>query len=194
MKIPLRFQITEYDCGTISLQNAVSYLFERENIPAELIKAISLYTLDCYDSNGKNGQGGTSVEAVNMMCRWINDYCNKHNFGIKCSHLEKNEVELDKIKKCIKKGGCVLLRTYLDGDHYVLITGIDDTYCYIWDPYYLDENYYDEDKCVILEFNEPFKYNRKVSINRVVSHMKKDFALGPLEKRECALFYRKDIK
>ena len=87
-----------------------------------------------------------------------------------------------------------MLRTYLDGDHYVLITGIDDTYCYIWDPYYLDENYYDEDKCVILEFNEPFKYNRKVSINRVVSHMKKDFALGPLEKRECALFYRKDIK
>ena len=49
MKIPLRFQITEFDCGTVSLQNAISYLFEREDIPAELIRAISLYTLDCYD-------------------------------------------------------------------------------------------------------------------------------------------------
>lgn len=49
MKIPLRFQITEFDCGTVALQNAVSYLFKRENVTAEVIKTISLYTLDCYD-------------------------------------------------------------------------------------------------------------------------------------------------
>ena len=49
MKTPLRFQITEFDCGTVSLQNAFSYLFERKEIPAELIKAIHKYTLDCYD-------------------------------------------------------------------------------------------------------------------------------------------------
>ena len=42
----VRFQITEYDCGTVSLHNAISYLFERETIPAELVKTISMYTLD----------------------------------------------------------------------------------------------------------------------------------------------------
>ena len=35
MKIPLRFQITEFDCGTVALQNAISYLYDRENVPAE---------------------------------------------------------------------------------------------------------------------------------------------------------------
>ena len=35
MKVPLRYQMTEYDCGPTSLLNAVSYLFEREEIPPE---------------------------------------------------------------------------------------------------------------------------------------------------------------
>ena len=52
MKVPLRFQITEYDCATTTLQNAISFLFEREEIPAEIIRTISLYTLDCYDEEG----------------------------------------------------------------------------------------------------------------------------------------------
>ena len=47
MKIPLRFQVTEFDCGTVSLLNAFSFLFEREDIPAELVRAIHNYTLDC---------------------------------------------------------------------------------------------------------------------------------------------------
>ena len=46
MKIPLRFQITEFDCGTVALQNAISYLYDRENVPAELIRAISIYTVN----------------------------------------------------------------------------------------------------------------------------------------------------
>ena len=191
MKIPLRFQITEFDCGTVCLQNAISFLFERENIPAELIKSVSLYTLDCYDKNGKMGQGGTSVEAMNMLCRWINDYCKKQDFGINCVHLEKQDVDLITIKKCIKKRGCVILRTYLGEDHYVLSTDIDDDYVYIWDSYYLSENHYQGKKDIIIELNELFRYNRKVSINRFNSLSKKDFSLGPYEKREYVLFYKK---
>ena len=42
MKTPLRFQVTEYDCGTVSLYNAISYLFDREEIPAKLLKTISV--------------------------------------------------------------------------------------------------------------------------------------------------------
>ncbi len=32
MKNPLRYQMTEYDCGPTSMLNAVSYLFQREAI------------------------------------------------------------------------------------------------------------------------------------------------------------------
>ena len=60
MKVPLRYQVTESDCGTVSLLNAFSYLFERKDIPAELVRAIHIYTLDCYDEKGNLGNGGTS--------------------------------------------------------------------------------------------------------------------------------------
>ena len=191
MKIPLRFQITEFDCGTVSLQNAISYLFERESIPAELVRAISLYTLDCYDKDGKLGQGGTSVEAINLMTHWFTNYSKKNDFGIKCEHLIKEEVDIEKIRKCINKKGCVLVRSYLEEEHYIIVTDMDEYNVYIWDPYYLDEKYYDSEKYVEIIFTEPFKYNRKVSLNRFNSLTKKDFSLGPIEKRECVLFNRK---
>ena len=94
MKTPLRFQVTEYDCGTVSLYNAISYLFDREEIPAKLLKTIHKYTLDCYDENGNPGQGGTSKEAI------------------------------EKITACVKQKGCVLIRCWLETGHYVIITNI----------------------------------------------------------------------
>ena len=33
MKVPLRYQVTNYDCGPTSLLNGLSILFEREEIP-----------------------------------------------------------------------------------------------------------------------------------------------------------------
>ena len=35
MKNPLHYQLTEYDCGPTSLLNAISFLFEREEIPVK---------------------------------------------------------------------------------------------------------------------------------------------------------------
>ena len=32
MKVPLRYQNTEYDCGTTSFINALAYLYDREVI------------------------------------------------------------------------------------------------------------------------------------------------------------------
>ena len=40
MKNPLHYQLTEYDCGPTSLLNAISFLFEREEIPPEVIRNI----------------------------------------------------------------------------------------------------------------------------------------------------------
>ena len=36
MDNPLRYQMTEYACGPTSMLNAVSYLFQREEIPPEI--------------------------------------------------------------------------------------------------------------------------------------------------------------
>ena len=62
MKIPLRYQNTEYDCGTTSFINALAYLYDREDVPVELIKAVYKYTLDAENSEGIVGKGGTSIK------------------------------------------------------------------------------------------------------------------------------------
>ena len=192
MKIPLRFQITSFDCGTVSLTNAISYLFEREEIPAELIRAISIYTLDCYDENGNLGNGGTSRESVNLVSNWITNFTKTKDFKIICERLEGKEVTLEKIKSCIKKKGAVLVRLWLeDVEHYVILTNIDDQYVYLFDPYYFEEDYYDNDSEVKMIFDQPFTHNRIVTLKRFLSEGKKDFALGKIAKRECVLIYRK---
>ena len=46
MKSPLRYQVTQYDCGPTTMTNAILYLFEREEIPPDLVRHIGLCTLD----------------------------------------------------------------------------------------------------------------------------------------------------
>ena len=50
MKNPLHYQISECDCGPTSMLNAISYLFNREDIPPEIIRNVMLYCLDCYSA------------------------------------------------------------------------------------------------------------------------------------------------
>lgn len=192
MKIPLRFQITEFDCGTVSLQNAISYLFEREDIPAELIRAISLYTLDCYDEKWNLGQWWTSRESIALVTKWITEYSKSHDFWLSAVYKTGDEVTMDLISKFFEKKWAILLRTHLEDDeHYVIITNVDPDSVYIRDPYFLESSFYDKDKDVDIVLGRLFDYNRKVSIKRFNSTWKKDFALGPVKFRECTLLKRK---
>lgn len=190
MKIPLRFQVTEFDCGTVSLLNAFSFLFEREEIPAELVRAIHMYTLDCYDEYGNLGQGGTSREAISLLSSWITNYAKQKDLGVVCTHYQKEEVTLEKIEQCIQNNGVVFLRCYQDCPHYVILTNISLDKVYLWDSYYLEENYYQKDNEVTIVFNKPFHYNRIVTVNRLLSETQEDFSLGPMEEREMVLIYR----
>ena len=190
MKVPLRFQVTEFDCGTVSLLNAFSYLFEREEIPAELVKSIHRYTLDCYDEQGNLGQGGTSREAINKLTHWITRYANSKNFKVRCERLEKDEITLERMQECLKNNGCIFVRCWQTQEHYVIITKIDKRYAYIFDPYYLDKKEYDRDSQVKIILNKPFSHNRRVTLKRLFSDTKKDFALGEIERRECVLINR----
>ena len=190
MKVPLRFQVTEFDCGTVSLLNAFSYLFEREEIPAELVKAIHKYTLDCYDELGNLGQGGTSREAINKLTHWITRYANSKNFNIKCERLEGNEITLTKMKECLDNIGCVFIRCWQQTEHYVIITKIDKKNAYIFDPYYLDKNEYVKDSEIKIILNKPFTHNRIVTLKRLFSESTKDFAMGKIKNRECVLINR----
>ncbi len=74
MKSPLRYQITEYDCGPASLLNGISFLFEREDIPPELVRNIMLYSLDTYGADGFSGKSGTTHTAMMFLSHWLNGF------------------------------------------------------------------------------------------------------------------------
>lgn len=57
VKTPLDYQITEYDCGTTTLLNALRYLFERSEISPEVYKFIMQYTLDGTNEKGESCKG-----------------------------------------------------------------------------------------------------------------------------------------
>lgn len=189
MKIPLRFQVTEYDCGSVSLLNVLSYLYDREEIPAILIKEIYKYTLDL-NENDKIGEGGTSQNSVRNLIHWITRFTKENDFNISCQRLIGEEITLEYLKQCLSKNGCVLIRCYLEHtEHYVIITKISRNSVYIFDPYYLDKTY--KSNNVKLVFNRSFSHNRKVNIKRFLSTQKFDFSLGPIDNRDCVLFNRK---
>lgn len=192
MKVPLRFQVTEFDCGATSLINALAYLFDREELPVTLIKAIYRYTLDAEGENGIIGESGTSRDAVEKLSHWITRYANNNDFHITCKTLEKEEVTEEKIRECLDNNGCVLARCYQKVEHYVLITKMDDNFAYIFDPYYLPEDCYYDDKQVAIVLNQTFTHNRIVKINRLFNQSHQDFSLMEMEKREVVLINRTD--
>ena len=74
MKNVLNYQSSEYDCGPTTLTNALRYLFERCDIPPELLKAIALYTLDAYNEEGETGRSGTSAMAMQFLASWFEQF------------------------------------------------------------------------------------------------------------------------
>ena len=62
MKSPLSYQATMFDCGKTSFVDALMYLFEREEIPPQVIDYVTRVTGDC--NIGVNGyMRGTSGRA-----------------------------------------------------------------------------------------------------------------------------------
>ncbi|HAN09723.1 MAG TPA: peptidase C39 [Clostridiales bacterium] len=164
MKTPLRYQITEYDCGTTSLINAISFIYEREEIPPELIHGVMMYTLDEFGCDGEECKGGISIFSVKFLNHWIKSFAHSKGFIINTELLENNDVDIysNKVKKCMSNGGAIVARVWLGGEHYVIITKIDHEYAYIFDLYYQDITTYDEDNEVEIIKDRPIECNRKV--------------------------------
>ena len=191
MKVPLRYQNTEYDCGTTSFVNALAYLYDREDIPVELLKAIYRFTLDVEGKDGIEGEGGTSRKHAELLSKYFIEYANKNkSFDINCKILYGENVTLERMKNTLNNKGVIIARCYQETEHYILITKIDDNFAYIFDPYYLNEDYYVDDEDIAIVLHESFTHNRVVKIERLFDESLKDFSLLEKSRRSIILLER----
>ncbi len=191
MKVPLRYQNTEYDCGTTSFVNALAYLYDREDVPVELLKSIYKFTLDVEGKDGVVGKGGTSRKHAELLAKYFSKYANENKyFNIHCKILYGKNVTLERMVSTLKNNGVIVARCWEEEEHYVLITKIDDTFAYIFDPYYLEEDHYVNDEDVAIVLHESFTHNRVVKIDRLFDESHKDFSLLETKKRSVILINR----
>lgn len=202
MKNLLNYQSSEYDCGPVSLTNAIRYLFEREIIYPDIIKYIMLYCLDSYNEEGEVGKSGTSASAMMFLSNWLNQFGQMKNFPISCEFLSGEDVYLaqnSRIIGALQQGGVVVLRLFLDVGHYVLLTGIKEEKIYLFDPYYedandptLDQEYLNDEITFITD--QPKYANRAVSIQRLNRLTEGYYEMGPYNIREAVILYNRDTR
>lgn len=191
MKNILSYQASEYDCGPTTLLNAMRYLFEREEIVPDILKAISLYTLDEYNSEGESGKSGTSRMAMMYLSKWFNQFGETKHFPLYTEMLLDELVWITQnsgIVGCLQQGGVVIVRLWLEGyQHYVLLTDIEDDYICLFDPYDYDGNV--DGVNIIKVVDQPKKMNRKVKKELFNPESTKCYAFGDILNREAMLLY-----
>ena len=194
MKNLLSYQSTEYDCGPTTLINAIRFLFQREEIPPELIKTIMLYCLDGYNEIGEVGKSGTTAMAMVFISSWLNQFGKIKKFPIYTSILEPKDIYIGQnssIMGCLQQGGAAVVKVMLDGGHYVLLTGADDKYIYLFDPYYSKDSF---GEGIDIIDNNPTKMNRRVEQQILNNNDLSDYAFGDNDLRECMLIYNTNTR
>lgn len=191
MHTPLRYQATEFDCGPTAILNAVSFLFPTEEVPPEFVKTIYQYTLDDVNDLGMPGRMGTSPSALRHLTEWFDRYQIRTGYPMHCEFYTDKDVSLKKdspLISCLEQGGAAVVKCILECEHYVTLTGIDDEYVHVFDPYYWDIDF--GKKGIIRVEDRPREMNRKISRSIMDCVDMCDYAFCREEDRTAMLFYK----
>jgi hypothetical protein len=193
MKIPLRYQMSEYDCGPTALLNGLSYLFDRAEIPPELIRSVMLYSLDCYGADGRACKAGTSRMAMMYLASWLEGFSRANDFPLACRYIRGRGVRIGRgsdINDAVLCGGVAVVRLFYEVEHYALVTGVTEKEVYLFDPYYLKEPEPEFlQNGVTVTCAHPHTYNRIVPQACLNRETRELYALGTPDDREAVLLF-----
>lgn len=195
MKSPLSHQATEYDCGPTTLINAIRFLFERDEIPPDVIKHIVLYSLDAYNSKGEFGKNGTSAMAMMFLSNWLNRFGKTRKFPIHCEYITAEEVYIgqnSRIVSGLQQGGVAVVRLYYGCSHYVLLTGVGDQTVDLFDPYFRKRPF--KISGVEIVNGDPARGNRRIAFPVLNEEKNALYAMGPVKTREAVLIFNEGTR
>ncbi|MDR1131012.1 MAG: C39 family peptidase [Oscillospiraceae bacterium] len=190
MKIPLQYQRSEYDCGPTALLNAVSFLFDRKDIPPDILKHIMMYSLDTFNTDGEACKEGTSQMAMMFLSNWLNQYAKIGRLPVASEFLCGKQVQIgehSRIVSALQQGGAVVLRVWYDCGHYVTLTGVSGKSVTLFDPYFRRQPFRQEGITAIKD--KPFAANRKVDLAVLGRPGRHPYSLEESEKREAVILF-----
>ena len=194
MYVPFHYQVSEYDCVPVSMINAVSYLFHRNEIPPMVIQHIYMYCMDTVSRDARFGIGGTSKLAVRLLGNWLNSYKMK-KFSVCTEFLDRERVNLKtggQIHTCLEEGGIVLCNMLLTPreEHYIMITAIEDEWVYCFDSYRRMSVRGMRGNVKVLKSDDGRASNLKIKKDWLGQTDINRFCLGPFHIREGLLIWR----
>lgn len=195
MYIPLQYQVSEYDCVPTAFMNAVSFLFERHEIPPMVIRHIYVYSLDTVGRKARLGSVGTSRHAVRLLGHWLNSY-KPRGFSVTTEFLEEEEVHLaegNRIFTCLAERGVALCNIHLGRgqEHYVMLIWVEDGWVYCFDSYSRRSLRGLRNRVATLKDTDPRGPNLKIRVDWLAQEDDSArFCLGPVVMRECLLIWR----
>ncbi len=178
--------------------NGIRFLFDREEIPPEIVKFIMLYSMDTFNEHGQLCRHGTSAAAIHYISNWLNHFAQTRRFPLHCTYFSGEEVALvpgGPIWTALEQGAAVLLRVSLEVWHYVLLTGVDGDRVLLFDPYYEEEDdpefdeEYRTDEIRFL-YDCPKKANRSVLAERLNRTAIDYYQMGDVADREAVILRR----
>lgn len=194
MKLPLQYQISEFDCGPSSLRNAMAYLFDRDQLPQEILTSIFNLSLDGYHAHGTKKSVniyGTSDDAMMSFSKQFNEISARDHLSYRSKVLLDSAVDTRNpdFSGPLKNGGAIVAKVMLDVAHYVLITCYDQGKVRLFDPYMPETPYvYPGVKWTM---NHPYWYNVETDeeyLNRVDTEW---WSFGEVPERIALTFTKK---
>ncbi|NMN00121.1 peptidase C39 [Bifidobacterium sp. DSM 109958] len=191
MRIPLIYQMTRYDCGPTTLVNALRFLYEREEIDPELVRAVYARTLDDFSEDGELGKMGTSHQAMRHVARYLNVYARGAAFPVETRILSGADARLapdSAVYRALASNGtaknrrpraAAIARVWHGANgHYILLTGVEDGRVLAFDPFLEDADGGAVDGTVIREVRDlPLAANRSVDVRAFNRDVRADYAL-----------------
>lgn len=198
MKVPFRQQSSDYDCVPTTFLNALSYLFNRGEVPPYIVNRVYK---DCMDLEYSRG---TSSRAIQELGYLLNSYRDMSylRFVAEAKYLCGKQVHFgqnSKIIHCLNAHGTVLLCVHSSRGnwHYILALRYENGWLHCYDPSPRTKRFIDNDAVQFEMTSTHQEPNLRIRVDWLERRLEKTqhaherkYVLGNYDDRECVLLNR----
>lgn len=200
MKIPFRHQVTNYDCAPTSIINALSYLFNRKEIPPFIVHRIYM---DCLDAESFRGTSGRAIQNLGFLLSQYKEQSFRR-FALKSKTITGRQVHFRKssrILRCLNSHGAVVLNLQMNHGEWHCVLGLraEENWLHCYDPAPRSRKFAHTDAIKFITPTEPHGPNLIIrfdwlskDLEKAQSLQERKYILGTEEERQCLLLNRAD--